>query len=365
MPRDPVGPVSLRDLPRHMPIRIADRTIGSGSPCFIIAEAGVNHNGSLALAIRLVDAAARAGADAVKFQTFKAEKIVSPVAPKAEYQIANTQSSESQLEMVKALELTFDEFRHIYDHCQIRKILFLSTAFDEESADFLDELGMPAFKVPSGEITNLPLLVHIARKRKPILMSTGMSNLEEVREALNTILRCGNDEVVVLQCTSNYPADPSTINLRAMATMRQEFDLDIGYSDHSQGIEIPLAAVALGACVIEKHFTTDRTLCGPDHKASLEPEELKSMISAVRNVEASLGDGLKRPSVDELKTAQCARRSLVAARRIAAGTLVTEDMVTILRPGTGLPPAMKAGICGKRVLQDLEAGELFSVENLG
>jgi N,N'-diacetyllegionaminate synthase len=348
-----------------MPIKIADRFIGSGCPCFIIADAGVNHNRSLELALRLVDVARQAGADAVKFQTFKAEKIVSPVAPKAEYQIANTQSSESQLEMVKALELTFDEFRSVRDYCQRRNVLFMSTAFDEESADFLDELGMPVFKIPSGEITNLPLIAHIARKRKPILMSTGMSNLEEVREAFNTIQGCGNDEVVILQCTSDYPADPSTINLRAMATMHNEFHVDVGYSDHSRGIEIPLAAVALGACVVEKHFTTDRTLRGPDHKASLEPGELKSMIAAIRTVEASLGDGQKRPSLGELKTAKCARRSLAAARRIPAGTLVTEDMVMILRPGTGMPPAMKPSVLGKRVLQDLEAGELFCVEKLG
>ncbi len=347
-----------------MSVKIADRVVGSGHPCFVIAEAGVNHNGQLDLALRLVDAAQEAGADAVKFQTFKSEKVVSPIAPKVEYQVANTESAGSQMDMIRKLELTFDEFRQVHDYCQKHKILFLSTPFDEDSADFLDKLGMSAFKIPSGEITNPPLVIQIARKQKPIIMSTGMANLDEVGEALKTIYACGNHDVVVLHCVSNYPAEPESINLRAMATMRERFHVDVGFSDHTRGIEIPLAAVALGACVIEKHFTLDRKLPGPDHKASLEPSELKQMVTSIRNVEASLGDGLKVPTADELKTAECVRRSLVAARRISAGTVVTDEMIAILRPGTGLQPAMKSSVVGKRPLKDIEAGELFSLENL-
>jgi N-acetylneuraminate synthase len=347
-----------------MPIRVADRIIGLGHPCFVIAEAGVNHNGQLDLALQLVDAAQQAGADAVKFQTFRAEAVVSPIAPKAEYQVANTQSNESQLDMVRELELTFDEFRQVHEHCQQRKMLFLSTPFDADSADFLDQLGMLAFKIPSGEITNFPLVTHIARKHKPIILSTGMANLAEIKEALEAIHATGNHDVVVLHCVSNYPASPSSTNLRAMSTMHDELHVDVGFSDHSQGIEIPLAAVALGACVIEKHFTLDRKLPGPDHKASLEPGELRDMIANIRNVEASLGDGVKRPTAEELKTAECARRSLVAASHIASGTVITDDMVAILRPGTGLPPAMKPRVLGKRALRDLEAGQLFSLEGL-
>jgi len=347
-----------------MSIKIADRIIGNGNRCFIIAEAGVNHNGQLDLALKLVDAAQQAGADAVKFQTFRAEDVVSPIAPKADYQVANTQSNESQLEMVRELELTFDEFRRVYEYCQQRNMLFLSTPFDTASVNFLDELGMLAFKIPSGEITNLPLIRHVAGKHKPLILSTGMSNLEEVRVALEAIDACANHDVVVLHCVSNYPADPASINLKAMATMREELRVDVGFSDHTQGIEIALAAVALGACVIEKHFTLDRKLPGPDHKASLEPSELKHMVSSIRNVEVSLGDGIKRPTEAELRTAECARRSLVAAGRIPAGTVITGDMVAILRPGTGLPPAMKLQIIGKRTLRDLERGELFTMQNL-
>ena len=347
-----------------MTIKIADRIVGAGHKCFVIAEAGVNHNGKLALALQLVDAAKQANADAVKFQTFKAEDVASPLAPKAEYQVANTQTNESQLDMVRELELTFDEFRKVHEYCKKRGILFLSTPFDHGSVDFLDELGLLAFKIPSGEITNLPLVHHVASKGKPVILSTGMANLQEVRDALETIYSTGNRDVVVLQCVSNYPASPSSINLRAMETMHNEFGVDVGFSDHTQGTEIPLAAVALGACVIEKHFTLDRNLPGPDHKASLEPMELREMITNIRNVEAALGDGVKRPTSEELKTAECARRSLVAAKRIPAGTVITEEMIAILRPGTGMPPAMKPRVLGTRVMRDMEVGELFALDCL-
>lgn len=348
-----------------MPIKIGKNIIGNGHPCFVIAEAGVNHNGQMDLALKLIDAAKEAGADAVKFQTFKTEKVVSPIAPKAEYQVANTESAGSQLDMIRKLELTFNEFRQLHAYCSERKILFLSTPFDNESADFLNELGMAGFKIPSGEITNFPLVAHVARMKKPLIMSTGMSNMGEVASALKEIYACGNKDVVLLHCVSNYPAEPSAINLRAMDTMREEFRLDVGYSDHTRGIEIPLAAVALGACVIEKHFTLDRNLPGPDHKASLEPHELKEMVRCIRNVEASLGNGKKIPTADELKTADAARRSLVASRWIEAGTIITDEMIAILRPGTGLQPAMKSNVVGKRQLRNLDEGELFTLESLG
>lgn len=344
-----------------MAIRIGSRTIGRGQPCYVIAEAGVNHNGHLDLALQLVDAAKEAGATAVKFQTFKAEKVASPVAQKAEYQVANTESTESQLEMIRELELSFDQFRRIYSYCQERDILFLSTPFDEESADFLDSLGMLAFKIPSGEITNTPFLAHVARKKKPIIMSTGMSTMEEIRDALNTIYDSGNRDVILLHCISNYPASVSSVNLRAMATMREQLHVDVGFSDHTEGIEIPLAAVALGACLVEKHFTLDRDLPGPDHKASLEPSALQAMITGIRNVEAALGDGVKVPTATELQTAACARRSLVAARHIPAGTMITDEMIDILRPGTGLRPSLKPHIIGKRLVKDIAKGELFSL----
>ena len=245
-------------------IRIREREIGSAGPCFIIAEAGVNHNGSLDLARRLVDAAVAARADAVKFQTFRAEKVVSPVALKAEYQAQTTGSGESQLEMVKKLELPFESFRELKHHCEEKGILFLSTPFDEESADFLDSLGMSAFKIPSGEITNLPFLEHIARKRKPLILSTGMSELEEVRTAVETLRQAGARELVLLHCVSSYPARPASVNLRAMQTLCETFGVPVGFSDHTLGTAITLAAVALGACVIEKHLTLDCKLPGPD-----------------------------------------------------------------------------------------------------
>lgn len=345
-------------------IEIAGRRVGAGNRCFVIAEAGVNHNGRLDRALQLVDAAQVAGADAVKFQTFKAEQVVSPNAPKAEYQVANTGSDESQLEMVRELELTFEEFRQIYAHCEHRKMLFLSTPFDAESADFLDELGMPAFKIPSGEITNFPFLEHVARKQKPLILSTGMSTMSEVKEALDVISATGNRNVIVLHCVSNYPACPSTINLRAMGSMRDQLGVDVGFSDHTMGLEIPLAAVALGACVIEKHFTLDRNLPGPDHKASLETGDLERMIKGIRDVESSLGNGVKFPSDEELKTAACARRSLVAACDMFPGTLITSGMISILRPGTGLPPAMRSRVIGRQVVRKIQKGELLSLEHI-
>ena len=345
-------------------IEILGREIGPGQPCFIIAEAGVNHNGSLEMARQLVDAAARAGADAVKFQTFKAEKVVSPQAPKAAYQLQTTGASESQLDMVKRLELPFDAFRELYVYCQDKGIRFMSTPFDEESVDFLAELGVAVFKIPSGEITNLPFLAHVAHKGKPMIVSTGMSYLGEVEAAVRTIEEVGNRDFVLLHCVSNYPANPADVNLRAMHTLAAAFGVPVGYSDHTLGIEVAIAAVALGACVIEKHFTLDRSLPGPDHRASLEPDELAALVRGIRTVEAALGHGRKEPAASEANTTVVARRSLVAARDIPAGTVLTEEMIAIKRPGTGLPPAMRPYLIGRTARITILAGTLLTLEML-
>jgi N,N'-diacetyllegionaminate synthase len=348
--------------PRNEIIAIADRKVGAGQPCFIIAEAGVNHNGSLKLAFELVDIAVRASVDAVKFQTFNAEKICSPSAPKANYQLQSTDNQESQLDMVKRLELPFEAFRELQSYCNAKGILFLSTPFDYDSIDFLAELRVPAFKIASGEITNLPFVEHVARKGRPLILSTGMATLSEVGKAVETIRTTGNQQLVLLQCVSNYPAQPSSVNLRAMQTMVEAFGVPAGYSDHTTGTEIAIAAIALGACVVEKHFTISRELPGPDHGASLEPDELASMVRSIRNVEAALGDGRKQPALEEANNAAVARRSLVAARHIGAGTVLTEDLVAIMRPGTGLPPAMRSELVGRRTRRDIEAGTVLTLD---
>ena len=345
-------------------ISIGGHSVGSGKPCFVVAEAGVNHNGSLALARELVDVAVGAGCDAVKFQTFKAEKVCSPMAPKATYQQQTTGNEESQLEMGKKLELPFTAFRELYHYCASKDILFLSTPFDHESADFLDELPVPAFKIPSGEITNLFFLEHVARKNRPLIVSTGMATMDEVAFAVETIRATGNQQMVLLQCVSNYPADPSNMNLRAMRTLEERFGLAAGLSDHTIGTEVAFAAVALGACIIEKHFTLSHDLRGPDHRASLEPSDLANLVKGIRNIEAALGDGVKRPVAEELNTADVARRSLVAARFIPAGSALTLDMLEILRPGTGLPPAMRPQLLGRHVRSDIEAGTILRLDML-
>lgn len=345
-------------------VKICDRTIGPGHPCYIIAEAGVNHNGDLALAKELVGVAAKAGADAVKFQTFKADALVAVDAPKADYQKETTGPGESQLEMLKSLELSREAHSELVKQCSESGIIFMSTPFDYESADFLCELGVAAIKIPSGEVTNLPLLEHVARKGKPIILSTGMSDFEEVEAAVGIVRSAGCDELVLLHCVSNYPADPADANLRAMETMAKAFGVPVGYSDHTVGIEVALGAVALGACVIEKHFTLDKTMAGPDHRASLEPGELKALVKGIRKVEASLGDGRKVPTESEADTAAAARRSLVAACEIVSGTKLTEEMVEIKRPGTGLPPSMLTEVVGKVVSHDLRKGGLITMEVL-
>jgi N,N'-diacetyllegionaminate synthase len=343
---------------------LAGRKIGTGQPCFITAEAGVNHNGDLDTARRLVDVAEQAGADAIKFQTFKAERLVTVSAPKAEYQSRTTDAAESQYEMLRRLELSVEAHRDLMAYCQTRKLLFISSPFDEESADFLAELGVAIFKIPSGEITNLPFLAHVARKGKPLIVSTGMANLGEVETAVHTLEETGNRDFVLLHCVSNYPAQPGDVNLRAMQTMSAAFSVPVGYSDHTVGIEVALAAVALGACVIEKHFTLDRDLPGPDHQASLEPDELAALVRGIRTVEASLGHGRKEPAASEANTTAVARKSLVAARNIPAGTVLTEDLIAARRPGTGLPPAVRPYLVGRTARVAIPAGTLLSLELL-
>jgi N-acetylneuraminate synthase len=338
-------------------------SVGHSHPCFIIAEAGVNHNGNIELALRLVDAAADARASAVKFQTFKAIRLVTSTAPKAEYQQRNTGGGGSQLEMLRRLELSVEDHQRIMARCTERGIMFLSTPFDHDSVELLENLRVPAFKVSSGDLTNLPLLEQLASKRKPIILSTGMGTLGEVEDAVRC-LESVEAEFVLLHCVSNYPAAHGETNLRAMLTMKTAFDVLVGYSDHTLGNEASFAAVALGACVIEKHFTLDRNLPGPDHAASAEPHELGHLVEGIRRIEAALGHGRKMPTPSELKTAEVARKSLVAACDIPAGTVFTDDLIAIKRPGTGLPPIMRAYLLNRRVVRDLPAGTLIRLEDV-
>ncbi len=339
--------------------RIADRSVGPGSPCFIIAEAGVNHNGELALALALVDAAAESGADAVKFQTFDAARLVTESAPKADYQVETTGASESQYEMLKRLELSIDDHRALMRRCDERGVLFLSTPFDEESADLLAELGVAAFKTPSGELTNIPFLRHVARYGKPMIVSTGMATLAEVEAAVDGIRSVREGGLALLHCVSAYPAEAAGVNLRAMDTLARAFAVPTGYSDHTNGLEIALASVAMGACVLEKHYTLDRNLPGPDHRASLEPNDLTALVRGIRSIEAAFGDGQKRPTLGEASTARAARKSLVLARDVAAGEMLTDAHVLLKRPGTGLPPSDRARIVGRAARVAIVAGTVL------
>ncbi len=332
--------------------------------CLIIAEAGCNHNGSLQMALELVDSAKSCGADAVKFQAFKAEKLVTRDAPQANYQVANTGVVESQFDMIKRLELSTEEHRAISEHCASVGITYLCTPFDEDSADMLVELGVPAFKLGSGELTSLPLLKHIAGLGLPMILSTGMSNIGEVEEAVNTVRENGCPEIILLHCVSNYPADPAEVNLKAMKTLEMAFQLPVGYSDHTLGNEVGIAAVALGARVIEKHFTTSRDLPGPDHQASLEPDELEEMIRQIRTVESALGNGVKVPAPSERNTAEVARKSIAVARDMHKGDVIVESDLTVLRPGTGLKPNLIPYVIGKKLRNDIPAGTLIGFEVL-
>ena len=315
----------------------------------VIAEAGVNHNGSLDMAQELIEAAADVGANIVKFQTFTADAIVSKEAEKAEYQKETTSTKESQYEMIKKLELDKEAHLELMAYCKQKGIEFLSSPFDHKSIDMLDELGLKRFKIPSGEITNLPYLRHIGRYGKPIILSTGMATLKEVEDALNVLEESGAPkiQITVLHCNTEYPTPMEDVNLKAMITIRNELGVNIGYSDHTLGIEVPIAAVAMGATIIEKHFTLDRILPGPDHTASLEPNELKAMVTAIRNIEKAIGDGEKKPSLSEAKNVSVARKSIVAMIPIKKGELFTEENLTVKRPGTGISPMEWDNVIGK------------------
>lgn len=330
----------------------------------IIAEAGVNHNGDFELACRLADAAKAAGADIVKFQTGVPEKVISTFAEQAEYQTANTGRKESQLDMVRRIMLPASDFRPLRDYCRRIGIEFLSTPFDLDSIDTLRPLEMDAVKVPSGEITNLPYLRKIAGMGLPVIMSTGMSRLGEVDDALEVLTGAGVplSEITLLHCNTEYPTPYEDVNLRAMQTLRDAFGVKVGYSDHTRGIEVPVAAVALGASVIEKHFTLDRNMEGPDHKASLEPAELKQMVESIRHIEAALGDGRKRVSNSERKNIAIARKSLVAARPIRKGERFSEENVTVKRPGDGLSPMLYDMVLGLEVPRDFGYDELIEIK---
>jgi len=323
---------------------------------FIIAEAGVNHNGSIELAKKLIDVASEAGCDAVKFQTFKAESLVSKNAAKAEYQKQTTGNKETQLEMIKKLELSYDDFIELQKYCKNKGILFLSTPFDLESIDFLDSINMPIFKIPSGEITNLPYLKKLASYKKKIILSTGMSTIDEIECALKVLEGC---EISLLHCTTEYPCPYDEVNLKAMQTLKNKFNVEVGYSDHTQGIEIAIAAVALGAGIIEKHFTLDKLMEGPDHKASLEPNELKQMVEAIKNIEKALGDGEKRPSPSEMKNIEIARKSIVASCDIKKGEVLNEGNLTTKRPAKGICPMKWDEVIGTVAKKDYQEDEII------
>jgi len=330
---------------------------------FIIAEAGVNHNGSVEIAKRMIDAATNAGADAVKFQTFKAEKVVSKFASKAEYQKETTQRDESQLEMIKKLELDPNAHKELIDYCRKNGVMFLSSPFDLESIELLDTLGLSMLKIPSGEITNLPYLKKIGSLKKKIVLSTGMSDLREIGDALSILTQAGTakEDITVLHCNTEYPTPYEDVNLRAMLTIKETFKIKVGYSDHTPGIEVSIAAAALGATVIEKHFTLNKSMEGPDQKASLEPGKLKAMVQAIRNVEKSLGDGTKKPSRSELKNIAAIRKSILAARNIREGEIFTEGNLAAKRPGEGISPMEWDKVIGQTAKRNFEDGQLIEL----
>jgi N,N'-diacetyllegionaminate synthase len=327
---------------------------------FIIAEAGVNHNGNIELAKKMIDKAIDAKADAIKFQTFKSENLVSRFAKKADYQEKTTGMNESQLDMIKKLELSFEDFLKLKEYCEAKGIMFLSTAFDLESIDFLHSIGVEIWKIPSGEITNLPYLRKIAKIAKKIILSTGMSTLQEIKEALD-ILKSPVKQIMLLHCNTEYPTPMNDVNLQAMTLLKEKFGLAVGYSDHTEGIEVPIAAVALGASIIEKHFTLDRTMEGPDHRASLEPKELKNMVMAIRNVEMALGEKKKEATLSEIKNKSIARKSIVAKTAIKEGEYFSEENLTIKRPGTGISPMEWDNILGKSAIKDFEEDDLIEI----
>lgn len=344
-------------------ILIKNKRIGENNKIFIIAEAGVNHNGKLSLAKKLVDAAKRAGADAVKFQTFRTENVVTGTAPMAEYQRKNIGRKESQKDMLKKLELKYEAFKELKNYCDRNKIIFLSTPHSEDTIDFLESL-IPAYKIGSGDLTNFPFLERVAKKGKPIILGTGMSTLKEVHDALNVIHKQGNRDIIILHCTTQYPCPLEEVNLRAMITLKEKLKCLVGYSDHTLGITVPVLAASLGAVVIEKHITLDKSLPGPDHKASLEPREFREMVKKIREVEIALGSNEKKPTEHEKKILKLVRKSIVAKKDIAKGTKITREMLAIKRPGTGIEPKFLERIIRKISMSDIKKDDLIKFKKL-
>ena len=326
---------------------------------FIIAEAGDNHNGSLEFAFQLVDKAAEAGADCVKFQTFVTEEVISKRAEKAEYQKESTGAEESQYEMVKKLELSFENFKELQRYAQEKGLTFLSTPFDIPSVDFLASIHVPYFKIPSGEITNLPYLIRIAQTGRDIILSTGMAEMDEIETAVRILREHGAGEISLLHCNTEYPTPMEDVNLRAMLSLKEKFGVKVGYSDHTKGIEVPIAAAALGAEIIEKHFTLDHNMEGPDHKASLEPDELKAMVDGIRNIEKALGSGIKTASNSEKKNIDIARKSIVARKKIVKGETLTEENLAVKRPGNGISPMKWYEVIGTTAVRDFDEDEMI------
>jgi N-acetylneuraminate synthase len=345
-------------------IKIGDRIVGEKEPSFIIAEAGVNHNGRLDLAEKLVDVAVKSKADAVKFQTFKAEDLTTKKADSASYAEKNIGRKTKQIDLIKKIELEYEDFKKLKKYCDKKKIIFLSTPHSFDAIDFLEKL-IPAYKIGSGDITNIPTLRHVAKKGKPIILGTGMSTIQEIKQAVKTIKKEGNNQIIALHCTTNYPCPIEDVNLNAMITMKKELDCLIGYSDHTLGTIVPIAATTLGACVLEKHFTIDRKLPGPDHKASLEPDELKNMVEQIREVEKALGSYDKKPTEREKKIMKLVRKSIVAKKDIKKGTTIKKDMLIIKRPGTGLKPNEIDKIIGMKTKRDIKKDEVLQQNMVG
>ena len=345
-------------------VKIGDKLVGEGEPTFIVAEIGVNHNGSIDIAKKLIDAAKDAGADAVKIQAFKTERIVTKYAEKASYQKENTRLEKPQYDMLKKLELKDEQIKELSNYAKIKSIVFLSSTFDKESVDLLSKLKVPAFKIASGEISNFLLLQYIAEKKKPIILSTGMSTLGEIEEALEDIREKGVEDIILLHCMTSYPAKTEEANLKVIKVWQNSFGLPIGFSDHTLGIATPVAAVALGSALIEKHFTLDKTMPGPDHRASLEPDEFKEMVDAIRDVEKALGDGVKRLTEEEERIKKVVRRSIVAKVNIPKGKTITEDMLDLKRPGIGLEPRYLDKVVGMKAKKNIKADELVTFDKL-
>lgn len=342
---------------------IENIAFGDKKQCFIIAEAGVNHNGDINIARKLVDAAMEAGADAVKFQSFKAENLVTKKAPKADYQ-KETTGNGNQYEMLKKLELSYGDHVLLKKYCEDKGIMFISTPFDFESVDLLEKLNIPLYKISSGDLTNVPLLKYIAKLNKSMIVSTGMANLGEVEVAVEAIKNAGNNKVTLLHCTSNYPTEYEDVNLNAMITLKNAFNLPIGYSDHTVGVEVPIAAVAMGAKVIEKHFTLDKEMDGPDHKASLNPEELRRMVLSIRNIEKAFGDGIKKCNKSEENTKEVVRKSIVAKSNIRKGEVISHENISFKRPGNGISPIFMDEIIGKVAIEDIDVETLITFSNI-